>query len=156
MSSGRHVTRYNRIVVAAASPYAVSLRRSIRGEIAGTMQLCTEVPTWRVIGSYTAAVPAAFVIGIGLFALLRSWRRSNMCVRFATRVLVIGGGCAAFGLVMRVLGGPCVFSGPMRGGGYDSAPTGSRDIFLFGLVAGVVGAVMVPIVAKAKGVDIKW
>lgn len=59
-------------------------------------------------------------------------------------------------VVMRLLGGPCVVSGPIRGGGYDSTVTSGHDIIVFALVTGLLGAVVGPIVTKAKHLNVEW
>ena len=58
------------------------------------------------------------------------------------------------GWVMRIIGGPCVLAGPRRYGGYNSDPLTGKEIVVIALMLGVVFALAVPFLSKAKGHDI--
>jgi len=105
---------------------------------------------WRAVTSYLIALPATIGAAGGLYVGFGALRRSNWLLRFVARCGIIGGTYTVFGLVMRVVGGPCIFSGPTRGGGYDSSPTNGRGIVLIGLIIGLLGAALWPFVPQGR------
>jgi len=121
------------------------------------VQVCQEVSTLRGLTAYAVALPTAAAVGVGLYAALGRWRRGNPLLRFIARVWIIGGGYTAAAIVMRLIGGPCILAGPTRRGGYDSDPVTGQAILWMGLTLGVLGALLWPVVVKAKGhEDLEW
>ena len=49
--------------------------------------------------------------------------------------------------------GAYIFADPIRGGGWRTAPTSRREILENGLALGVIGALIWPVVARAKGYE---
>jgi hypothetical protein len=117
-------------------------------------QFCQEISAARGITAYIVALPAAIAAGGALFVLLGQLRTAGPIARFVARVAVFVGALFAFGLVMQLIGGPCWLAGPMHSGAYNSRPVTGRDLVTDAIAVGVVFALVVPFVAKARGLDI--
>ena len=98
-------------------------------------------------------MPAAFGVAGTLRYLLVPLRRTNVFGRFVARVGVIGIFYATFSAVMVGIAGPYVFAGASRGGNWHTSPMDGRAILASGLAIGVIGAIILPVVARLKGRD---
>jgi hypothetical protein len=107
----------------------------------------------RELLAFATALPAAGVVAGTLYYLLRPLRRGGMAARFVARLVVIGMLYTTLQLVAAAVGGPYIFAGRMRGGGWRTTPTSGREILENGLALGLIGALLWPVVARAKGHD---
>jgi hypothetical protein len=103
--------------------------------------------------AYVAGITSAFVVAGTLFRLLQPMREGGMVARYFARVWIIGTFYFTLAVVMVLIAGPYVFSGPMRGGGYNSNPTTLRETVLLALGLGFFGAFLWPVVSKARNYD---
>lgn len=117
--------------------------------------LFPQVKTSTGIVAYLVGIASAFGVSVSLFRLLEPMRRSGKIARFIARFWIIGSFYFTLTAVMAIIAGPYIFAGPTRLGGYNSDPLTFPEVLLTGLIAGVLGAVMWPIVRKGRnsGVD---
>jgi uncharacterized membrane protein len=108
----------------------------------------------REFAAFATALPAAGLAAGAMFYLLRPLRRGGLIARFIARVAIIGMLYTTLQVVAVAIGGPYIFAGPMRGGGWRTDPTSGREILGSGLALGVIGALLWPAVARAKGEEL--
>ncbi|GJG86845.1 hypothetical protein tb265_20260 [Gemmatimonadetes bacterium T265] len=104
----------------------------------------------QVIG-YILAVPAGFAVARTLHYLLAPLRRSNFVARFVARVAIIGVFYTTFAAVMVGIAGPYVFTHRSPTGAWSTSPTDAAEMMESGLGAGIIGALVWPVVTRAKG-----
>jgi hypothetical protein len=90
-----------------------------------------------------------------MYYLLQPLRRGGIVARFVARVMIIGMLYTTLGLVAAAIGGPYIFAGRMRGGGWDTSPMTGGEILGTGLAARVLGALLWPVVARSRSHDLE-
>jgi hypothetical protein len=115
--------------------------------------LFPQVKTSTSVLAYFAALVSALAVSVILFRLLEPLRKGGLIARFFARFWIIGAFYFTLAVVMVLVAGPYIFSGPMRSGRYISDPITFRETVLGGIALGLLGAVLWPLVTKAKGYD---
>ena len=115
--------------------------------------LFPQVKTSTSILAYVAALISAVAVAGTLFRLLKPLRTGGLIARFFARFWIIGSFYFTLTVVMVLIAGPYIFSGPMRFGGYNSDPTTFRETAVGGIALGLMGALIWPLVTKAKGYE---
>jgi hypothetical protein len=116
--------------------------------------LYPEPSATRQLAADATALPAGCIAAGAMYYLLRPLRRGGLVARFVARVMIIGMLYTTLGLVAVAVGGPYIFAGRMRGGGWDTSPTTGGEILATGLAAGVLGAALWPVVARYRSRDL--
>ena len=115
--------------------------------------LFPQVKTSTSILAYIVALISGLAVAGTLFRLLEPLRRDGLIARFFARFWIIGSFYFTFAVVMVLIAGPYIFSGPMRFGGYNSNPITFRETAIEGIGLGLFGALIWPLVTKAKGYE---
>jgi hypothetical protein len=117
--------------------------------------LYPEVKTSTGIVAYLVGIVSAFTVAGTLFRLLEPFRTGGLIARFIARFWIIGSFYFTLGAVMAMVAGPYIFAGPRRFGGYNSDPLTFRETVFIGIASGLLGALIWPVVSKAKNSSIE-